>query len=119
MIILADTAVWIEHWRRRNDRVVQLLENKSLVVHPFVLGEIALGRISSRAAVLADLALLDSPTVAENSDVLGLIKRTPLWGRGIGWVDAHLLATAMLDHIQLWTLDQQLRTAAQELGVAF
>ena len=97
---------------------MDLLENKSLVVHPFVLGEVALGRMSSRAAVLADLALLDSPTVAENADVLGLIERTPLWGRGIGWVDAHLLATALLDRIQLWTLDQYLHAAASDLGVA-
>jgi hypothetical protein len=119
LIVLADTSVWIDHWRRRNDRVALLLESNSLVVHPFVRGEIALGHISARAAVLADLALLDPPTVAENREVFALIERTPLWGRGIGWVDAHLLASALLDRIHLWTLDRPLAQVARDLGVSF
>ncbi len=118
MIVLADTSVWIDHWRRRSDRLAHLLETKRLVMHPFVLGEIALGRISNRGAVLADLALLDSPTVAENPEVFALIDRAPLWGRGIGWVDAHLLASARLDHLRLWTLDQRLASVARDLHVA-
>lgn len=118
MIVLADTSVWIEHWRRANGRVAHLLDSNSLVVHPFVMGEIALGHISKRAEVLADLATLDSPTVADDPEVLALIDRTPLWGRGIGWVDAHLLASALLDHLRLWTLDRRLAAVAHDLGVA-
>ena len=118
MIVLADTSVWIVHWHRRNDRLAHLLDTKRLVVHPFVLGEIALGQISNRGAVLADLALLDAPTVAENRDVRALIEHARLWGRGIGWVDAHLLASALLDRAVLWTLDARLARVAAALGVA-
>lgn len=118
MTVLADTSVWIDHWRHGNPRLAQLLERDSLVVHPFVLGEIALGEIPSRTEVLADLATLDSPRVAEHGEVLALIERRRLWGRGIGWVDAHLLASALLDRVRLWTLDQPLARAAAELGVA-
>jgi predicted nucleic acid-binding protein len=118
VIVLADTSVWIDHWRRRSDRLAHLLETKRLVMHPFVLGEIALGRIANRGAVLADLALLESPTVAENPEVFALIDRAPLWGRGIGWVDAHLLASARLDRLRLWTLDQRLARIARDLDLA-
>jgi len=116
--VLADTSVWVDHWRHGNRRLAQLLERNSLVVHPFVLGEIALGQITSRTAVLADLAALDSPRVAEHGEVLALIERTRLWGRGIGWVDAHLLASALLDRIRLWSLDQRLARVARDLGIA-
>ena len=101
MTVLADTSVWIDHWRHGNRRLAQLLEGNSLVVHPFVLGEIALGQITARTEVLADLATLDAPRVAEHDEVLALIERAGLWGRGIGWVDAHLLASALLDRVRL------------------
>jgi predicted nucleic acid-binding protein len=117
--VLADTSVWIDHWRTMSARFADLLGEDRIVIHPFVLGEIALGAIASRAELLQHLGRLRTTSVAQHREVLGLIEQTPLWGRGIGWVDAHLLATAMLDRIQLWTLDQQLHAAAQELGVAF
>jgi len=115
--VLADTSVWIDHWRRGNSRLTQLLDGSAIVIHPFVLGEIALGQVTSRAEVLADLATLESPRVAEHHEVLALIERSRLWGRGIGWVDAHLLASALLDRIELWTLDAPLARVARELGV--
>jgi predicted nucleic acid-binding protein len=116
--VLVDTSVWIDHWRHGNRRLMQLLEANTALVHPFVLGEIALGHISTRAAVLADLATLDAPRVAEHAEVLALVERGRLWGRGVGWVDAHLLASALLDRIAVWTLDAPLARAARELGVA-
>src|SRR2546422_690851 len=70
------------------------------------------------ALVHADLATLESPRVAEHHEVLTLIERSRLWGRGIGWVDAHLLASVLLDRIRLWTLDARLARVARELGVA-
>lgn len=117
MTVLADTSVWIDHWRRGNPRLAQLLEGNAVLVHPFVVGEIALGQVMARAEVLADLATLESPRVAEHHEVLALIERSRLWGRGIGWVDAHLLASALLDRIRLWTLDVPLARVARELGV--
>lgn len=117
-MVLADTSIWIDHWRHWNGRVANLLDQNSLVVHPFVLGEIALGRIADRADVLADLSELAIPTVAEQAEVVALIERRSLWGRGIGWVDAHILTSSLIDHIPLWTLDRRLARVAQELGVA-
>jgi predicted nucleic acid-binding protein len=117
-MVLADTSVWIDHWRRGNAQLAQLLEGSAVVIHPFVLGEIALGQVMARAEVLADLATLESPRVAEQHEVLALIERSRLWGRGIGWVDAHLLASVLLDRIRLWTLDARLARVARELGVA-
>ncbi len=119
MNLLADTSVWVDHWRSASPRFAALLGEDRIILHPFILGELALGTIPSRSEALRRLGRLRTTSVAQNREVLGLIERTPLWGRGIGWVDAHLLAAALLDRIQLWTLDQQLHAVAQELGVAF
>jgi predicted nucleic acid-binding protein len=119
VIVLADTSVWVDLWRHGNPRLARLLEQDRVVVHPFVLGEIALGAITPRADVLRHLATLDTPRVAEHHEVLALTERVPLWGRGIGWVDAHLLASALLDRLSLWTLDRRLSLVAHQLGVAW
>jgi len=118
VIVLADTSVWVDHWRHGNPRLARLLEQDCVVVHPFVLGEIALGRIRPRVEVLRNLQALDAPSLAEHEEVMDLVDRTPLWGRGIDWVDAHLLAAALLDRLRLWTLDRPLARVAAELGVA-
>lgn len=118
MIVLADTSVWLDHWRHGNPRFAELLRQRRVALHPFVLGEIALGTITDRAAVLTRLARLRAPRVAQHAEVLALIERTPLWRRGIGWVDAHLLASTLLEHARLWTLDQPLARVAAELGIA-
>jgi len=117
VIILVDTSVWVDLWRRGNAQLARLLEQDRVVVHPFVLGELALGRLTRRADVLRDLQALQAPRVAEHAEVLALIDRVPLWGRGIGWVDAHLLASALLDRLSVWTLDRRLAGAATALGV--
>ena len=116
-MVLADTSVWLDHWRHGNQRLATLLSEGRVVVHPFVLGEIALGTVTPRAEVLRRLSKLDAPRVAQHGEVMALIEGTPLWGRGIGWVDAHLLASALLDRLHLWTLDRRLSHVANELGV--
>jgi hypothetical protein len=118
VIVLADTSVWLDHWRRGIPHLADLLEEDRIAVHPFVVGEIALGAIAPRAEVLRRLRTLRTSRVAQHTEVLELIERVPLWGRGIGWVDAHLLASALLDRVRLWTLDRQLAVIARELGVA-
>jgi predicted nucleic acid-binding protein len=118
VIILADTSVWIGFWRQGSPRFARALVEDQIVVHPLVRGELALGLVPRREEALRYLDKFRRPRVAEHAEVLGLIERTPLWGRGIGWVDAHLLASALLDHIQLWTIDQRLLRVAHDLGVA-
>jgi len=117
--VLADTSVWVDLWRHGNPRFARLLEQDRVVVHPFVLGEIALGALTPRAEVLEHLGALETPRLAEHDEVLALIERVPLWGRGIGWVDAHLLASALLDRLRLWTLDRRLSRVARELRLAW
>ncbi len=117
MIVLVDTSVWVDLWRRGSPRLALLLEHDRVVVHPYVLGELALGRLTRRADVLRDLQALQVPRVAEHAEVLALIERVPLWGRGIGWVDAQLLASVLLDGLRLWTLDRRLASVAGNLGV--
>lgn len=118
MIIIADTSVWLDHWRRGNPRFAELLTQRRVVLHPFVLGEISLGAITGRADVLTRLRRLRAPRVARHDEVMALIERTPLWRRGIGWVDAHLLASTLLEHARLWTLDEPLARVAADLGIA-
>ena len=118
-MILVDTSVWIEHLRSGDERLMTLLNGGEVLGHPFVLGELALGNLRQRAAFLSDLQDLPQATVASDDEVLGLINRQTLFGRGIGYVDAHLLAAARLSADgKLWTHDRPLQAVAAELGLA-
>ena len=117
MMVLADTSVWVDHWRHGNQELAALLEEDRVVMHPMILGELALGALRSRDEVLGDLQELRSGTMAEHEEVLELVERRKLWGHGIGWVDAHLLASALLDGTRLWTLDRHLSRVAGGLGL--
>jgi predicted nucleic acid-binding protein len=87
-------------------------------MHPFVCGEPACGNLKDRAAILSDLQALPPANVASNAEVLRLIEDRRLWGRGLGWIDAHMLASALLSGCRFWTLDTRLAKAAAELGLA-
>ena len=117
-MILVDTSVWVDHLRRGDSRLSELLERGAVAVHPFVVGEIACGSMSHRATVLELLRDLPTAVVADSDEVLGFIERHGLHGQGIGYVDVHLLASvALTDGATLWTRDRRLRTAAQALGM--
>ena len=88
-----------------------------VLMHPFVSGELACGNLKSRVTILSDLDALPSAKPASNTEVLQLIEDRRLWGRGLGWVDVHLLASALLSHCGFWTLDKKLGEAATELGL--
>ena len=118
-MILADTAIWVDHLNRGDARMAALLEADEIVLHPHVLGEIALGSLRNRAEILGDLAAMPFVMVAEEDEVLALIEQRRLFGTGIGLVDAHLLASTLLTpETKLWTRDRRLREAAERLGVA-
>ncbi len=114
-MVLVDTSVWIQHLRKGEPQLAELLEKATVLIHPFVLGELACGRLKNRGQFLSDLETLPEATVATQEETLELIHNRKLWGRGIGWIDAHLLASALLSNCRLWTLDQNLKTIADDL----
>ena len=118
-MILVDTSLWVDHLRRSNLQLVALLQQRQVLTHPFVIGELALGNLQHRQEVLRVLRGLPAATAATDDEVLSLIDRQALYGNGIGYIDAHLLASARLNAgCKLWTLDKRLHAAATCLSVA-
>lgn len=117
-MILVDTSVWIDHFRRRNDRLVQLLSTGRVLIHPFVIGELACGQLGKREETLSMLRTLRPAPVAETEEVLAMIERLKLYGTGLGYLDMHLIASARLARRPLWSLDKPLEQVALRLGVA-
>lgn len=115
--MLVDTSVWIEHFRRGTTTLAARLEDDVVWCHPFVIGELACGGLSDRAQILSLLAALPQPPLAEHDEVLEFVDRNELSGSGIGWIDVHLLASARLGGIGIWTLDQTLDRIARKLGI--
>jgi predicted nucleic acid-binding protein len=117
--VLVDTSVWVDHFRRPNQALVDLLLQDAVLIHPWVLGELACGSPPSRAQTLADLAALRPARVATVDEVMALVERERLYGQGCGLVDLGLLASALLtEGARLWTLDRRLATMAGRLGAA-
>jgi predicted nucleic acid-binding protein len=112
-----DTSVWVEHLRHGLPRLATLLQAGEVLIHPWVIGELACGNLRKRSQVLELLQGLPAVTVASDAEVLLLIERDRLMGRGIGYVDAHLLASARLSHCRLWTQDRRLAAVALEQGL--
>ena len=117
-MILVDTSVWVDHLRSGVPLLANLLQEGEVLIHPWVIGEIACGNLRNRQQVLDLLLGLPTALVASDSEVLLLIERGNLMGRGIGYVDAHLLAAAKLSRCGLWTQDRRLAVLAQEQGLA-
>jgi predicted nucleic acid-binding protein len=118
-MILADTSIWIDHFRRSEQRLARFLDRGEVVMHPFVIGELVLGYVPRIAEMIVDLRTLPKATMADTDEVLKFIAHRKLSGSGIGYVDAHLLAAAALaPETFLWTRDKRLRAAAQSLSLA-
>lgn len=118
-MILVDTSVWVDHLRRGDTQLAELLEGGGVVMHPFVVGEIACGTLADRPLILELLQALATVVVADNDEALGFIERHGLYGKGIGFIDVHLLASvALTAGASLWTRDKRLHSVAEELGLA-
>ena len=117
-MILVDTSVWIDHLRGSAASLARLLDARGVLAHPFVIGEIALGAPPRREFVLRELRRLPTALPATHGEVLEMIERHALFGLGIGYVDAHLLAaTRLTSGASLWTRDKRLLTAAERMNL--
>ena len=119
-MILVDTSVWVDHLRRSEARLVTLLESAEVLVHSFVIGELACGSLRHRSELLKLLSALPAAPMATHAEALAFIERHALGGRGIGFLDVHLLAATVLSPgARLWTRDKRLSTVAEELNLAW
>jgi predicted nucleic acid-binding protein len=116
-LILADTSVWIAHFRGATTDLRSALENGEVFCHPHVLGELACGNLRNRGEILEFLRALPAATTATDAEVLACIERNHLYGTGLGFTDVHLIASALLTPTRLWTLDAALGRQAKRLKV--
>jgi predicted nucleic acid-binding protein len=119
-VILVDTSVWIDHFHKGIPSLAEILERTEILTHPFVIGELACSSLARRREVLALLADLPASSVATDGETLLFIERHRLMGKGLGYIDAHLLAATLLtDGAALWTRDKTLRGIAAKLRIGF
>ncbi len=117
-VILVDTPIWVNHLRRGRAGLEGLLEDSEVVCHPFIVGELACGNLVNRKEILSLLAELPSVPAVDEDEFLAFIEGNRLAGSGLGFVDVHLLASARLSGVRLWTADRALRQVAAEMGIA-
>jgi len=116
-VILVDSSVWIDHFRRPSVRLAALLDAEQVLAHPFVLGEVACGNLKNRKEIIALLHALPSTQKADDDEILFFIERHSLNGRGVGLIDIHLLASCLIDQCYIWTTDKNLKTTAEEMDI--
>lgn len=117
-MILADTSIWVDHLRSGLPSLAERLGEGGVLIHPWVIGELACGNLRDPARLLQLLQGLPQAPLATDDEVMLLIERHRLMGRGIGWIDAHLLASTLLASARLWSGDRRLSVIATELGAA-
>ncbi len=118
-MVLADTTIWVDHFRAPNDKLRELLEDEQIVMHPFIVAELALGSLKQRTVQLKALDDLPAAPVTRLDELRILIEAHSLYCRGIGLIDAHLIASCFLHpSTLLWTYDKRLSDVAEALGIA-
>lgn len=118
-MILVDTSIWIDHLRHGNAALARLLQQQQVAAHPLIVGELACGTLANRRAILELLQQLPQLAPAMDAEVLRFIERHRIMGRGIGYVDAHLLAACAIHHAAIWSRDRRLAEIATELRLAW
>ncbi|MEQ1790131.1 MAG: PIN domain-containing protein [Rickettsiales bacterium] len=118
-MILVDTSIWIDHFRSSDAELKELLSSGQVLIHSFIIGELSLGNLHKRDVILGLLSDLPKAIAASDDEAFTFIGSNKLYGLGIGFVDAHLLASARLTATRLWTRDKKLNEAAKKLGCAY
>lgn len=116
-MILVDTSVWIDHLRRGSNRLSDFLDQGRVLIHPFIIGELACGNLRNRDEILILLNALPEAQMAEHLEVMRLVDSYSLHGLGLGWIDMHLLASALLTECGMWTMDRRLKRATSNLEI--
>ncbi len=118
-MVLVDTSVWVSHLREGNPGLEKLLNEGEVVCHPFIVAELACGDLKNRKDILTSLQSLPMTTLAEDGEILKFIEDHQLMGKGLGYIDVHLIASAALTDVPLWTLDKILDKMAQKIGINY
>jgi predicted nucleic acid-binding protein len=118
-MILVDTSVWVAHFREGNDRLGAALDKGEVISHPLIIGELACGNLENRSEILALLQSLPQAATLSDEEVMRFIELRRLMGVGLGYIDVHLLASALISGVPLWSLDRTLNRAAARLNVAY
>ena len=116
-MILVDTSVWVSHLLEGNLNLEKLLNDGEVLCHSFIVGELACGNLKNRPEILTLLQALPTAKAAEHEEVMRFIENYQLMGKGLGYIDMHLLASALLSEVSIWTLDKNLREVSKELGI--
>jgi predicted nucleic acid-binding protein len=118
-MVLVDTSVWVRHLREGDSDLERLLNSGEVMCHPYIVGELACGNLKNRREVLSLLQLLPPATLAKHEEILQFIEQNHLMGQGLGYVDVHLSASALLTGVPLWSHDRKLNEANESLGIRY
>jgi predicted nucleic acid-binding protein len=118
-MVLVDTSVWVSHLRYGNEELEKLLHEGEVVCHPFIVGELACGNLKNRREILTHLQALPMTILAEDEEVLKFIENNQLMGKGLGYIDIHLITSAVLTSVLLWTLDKTLDKFTEKIGINY
>jgi predicted nucleic acid-binding protein len=116
-MILADTSVWIDHLRKTDQKLFDILQKGEVCIHPFIIGEIACGNLSNRVEIIDLLRALPEVLVASDDEILQFIENRQLYGKGLGYIDIHLLASAFINKVSFWTRDKRLSRIYSDLNL--
>jgi predicted nucleic acid-binding protein len=116
-MVLVDTSVWVTHLQMGHSKLERFLQDGDVACHPFIVGELACGNLKNRSEILSLIQSLPMTIEAEHQEVLQFIENHQLMGTGLGYIDVHLMASAVLTEIPIWTLDKKLNTISSKLGI--
>ena len=118
-MVLVDTSVWVSHLREGDVGLEKLLNDGEVVCHPFIIGELACGNLKNRREILTHLQSLPMTILAEDEEVLEFIENNQLMGKGLGYIDVHLIASAVLTDVPLWAFDKTLDKFTKKIGINY